>query len=281
VGCGRVRPSPGAGLTHLLAGELRTLELAAWAGDRGRVEELPLGPRQYAFLLVSGLADVSLGGSERYALGPRPTPFDSKPFCLLVSGPGTAMVRAPEAALLLIGSAPSDARFPTQLVPPGEVRESARGQDNWSRRVRLVCWSDNTVGGSLMVGETVTPSGNWCTIPPHRHQIYRTEHGETAEVPYEEAYYFRFSLPQGFGLAWQFSDDGELDQAFSLKTGDVLYMDGGYHPVACGPGADLYQATFMSGPYRQSTAHVHEDYRHLLARSGGSNPFKNQEKAAR
>jgi len=108
----------------------------------------------------------------------------------------------------------------------------------------------------LISGETLTPSGGWSTIPPHRHQYF--EDGE--EVPYEEIYFFQFSKPQGFGMAWQFNDEGTMDQAFSLRANDALYMSEGYHPVACGPGAELYHLTFISGPYRMSRSRIHQDF---------------------
>ena len=111
------------------------------------------------------------------------------------------------------------------------------------------------------------PSGNWSTVPPHRHQF----DVEGEEVPYEEIYYFRFSRPQGFGLIWQFDDD--MDQAFSLKTNDAVYISRGYHPVACGPGAMLYQLTLMSGPRRISQASLHPDYRFLLEEKDLANQY--------
>src|SRR5690625_6238904 len=89
-----------------------------------------------------------------------------------------------------------------------------RGVDNWERTVRFVCWSDNTEGNMLMAGETCTPSGNWSTMPPHRHQYDILD----KEVAYEEAYLFQFSKPQGFGLIWKF--DEEKDQAYSIRDGD-------------------------------------------------------------
>ncbi len=138
--------------------------------------------------------------------------------------------------------------------------------------MRLVCWSDNTQGNQLIAGETLTPSGNWSTIPPHRHQYEIPG----AEIPYEEAYFFQFSKPQGYGLIWQFDDEGEMDQAFSLRSNDLAYMGGGYHPTACGPGADLYHLTFIAGPHRKSMSNVHPDFRFLLDENNLENPYARQ-----
>ena len=56
------------------------------------------------------------------------------------------------------------------MITPTDVKSGMRGADNWRREVRMVCWSDNTRGEMLLAGETCTPSGNWSTVPPHRHQ---------------------------------------------------------------------------------------------------------------
>jgi 5-deoxy-glucuronate isomerase len=140
--------------------------------------------------------------------------------------------------------------------------------------VRLVCWADNTVGEQLLIGETVTPSGNWSTIPPHRHARFIDSPNGHLEVPYHEIYFYQFSHPAGFGLSRQFDDDGS-DQSYALRTNDALYIDGGYHPVVCAPGGDMYQLTVMAGPYRESTASVHPGFLHLLEENG-KNPFQHQ-----
>ena len=114
-------------------------------------------------------------------------------------------------------------------------------------------------------------------MPPHRHDQYRDDSGKILEVPYQEVYFYQFSRPSGYGMNRQFNDDGS-DSAYSLITDDAVYIDGGYHPVVCAPGTEMYQLTLMAGPYRQSTAEVSPEYRYLLG-EGGRNPFQNQEKA--
>jgi len=141
-----------------------------------------------------------------------------------------------------------------------------------------VCWSDNTRGEQLLIGETVTPSGNWSSVPPHQHQEYIAGDDGPMEVPYEEAYFFLFSHPQGFALSRHFNLDESIDECYSMRSGDLLHVKSGYHPIVCSPGTLFYHLTMMAGPYRRSAASLHPAHSHLLVNREADNPFLNQEK---
>jgi 5-deoxy-glucuronate isomerase len=272
MACGRIRKPIGNGWTTLIGGELANLAVAALRLEAGQAYRLATGEREYALVLISGLCDISLGSGLSGRLGPRRDPFQDMPSGLFVGRGDIVTVIAQQTSLIGAGSAPAARIAPPTLVRPEDAREVTRGAHNWQRRVRFVCWTDNTQGNVLIAGETVTPSGNWSTMPPHRHQ-YDVPGVETA---YEEAYFFQFTRPEGFGMIWQFDDAGEMDQAYSLRSGDVAYMSEGYHPTACAPGADLYHLTFIAGPARRSQSAVHKDYRYLLEEENMANPYQQQ-----
>ena len=271
-GCGRVRKPLNNGWTPLVETELMDLCVGTILLARGESFTIETGVREMAFVLVRGDADARLAGGIEARLGPRDNPFDAPPYGLFVSREETVTFAARAETLIGAGSAPAVVKTAPTVISPQQVGGGLRGVGNWQRDVRFVCWTDNSVGNALIAGETVTPSGNWSTIPPHRHQ-YEIP-GE--EIPYEEVYFFQFSKPQGFGLAWQFDDEGAMDQAFSLRTNDALYMSAGYHPTACGPGATLYHLTFMAGPHRMSKSRVHDDFRFLLDENSMENPYGRQ-----
>ncbi len=258
--CGRLREPIGTGWTPITKGELKNLEMGTLCLETGQKYTLRTQEREYAIVLIRGTCYVETESGLAGFLGPRRNPFEDMPFGVYLSREETITFHAKDESLLGIAHAPAACKMANTLVTPDDVETAVRGSDNWTREVRKVCWSDNTKGNLLIAGETCTPSGNWSTVPPHRHQ-YDVE-GE--EAPYEEIYFFQFSHPKGFGLIWQFDDEDEMDQAFSLKTNDAAYMSKGYHPVACGPGATLYQLTFMAGPRRISMARIHTDYQFLL-----------------
>ena len=257
--CGRARKEIHNGLTHIIDGELANMRVAVLKLEDGQSFYLDTGEREYAIVLISGTCSIKIGGAIEATLGPRANPYEDKPYAAFVTRDEKVAFVSQGNSYFGIGSSPATLKMKNKIITPDDVREGLRGADNWSRLVRMVCWSDNTEGNMLLAGETCTPSGNWSTIPPHRHQVDVT--GE--EAPYEEAYLFQFSHPQGYGLIWTFDDNG-LDQAFSLKENDVAYNSQGYHPVVCSPGTTLYHLTFMAGPRRLSQAKIHKDYQYIL-----------------
>ncbi len=62
---------------------------------------------------------------------------------------------------------------------------------------------DRDVADSLLVTEVFTPSGNWSSYPPHRH-----DEDNYPEMTYlEETYYHRLNPAQGFGFQRVFTED--------------------------------------------------------------------------
>jgi 5-deoxy-glucuronate isomerase len=242
---GRVRRKPGPGVTPIIDSQLSDLHLDHVLLGNGESIRVNFTQREYAIVLIEGALSCTFDSGRRVEIGPRGNPFSERPWVIMTSGPDGCILEGQPSASGMIASSPITVPRETQIVTPEDVRENLRGEDNWRRLVRLVCWSDNTTGEQLMIGETVVPSGNWATMPPHRHDRYEPGRqnngepdGEPEEVPYREIYYYRFSRPHGFGMCRQFDDDG-TDNAFTLLANDAVYIDGGYHPVVCAPGADM------------------------------------------
>jgi len=268
--CGRIRREIQSGWNTITDGQLVNLELAVLSLEAGAEFALDTWEREHAVVLIRGECQVALDGGPAATLGPRPDPFGGLPSALFASREETVRFLARSPSLLGVGSSPAAVKLASTIVTPADVVVEMRGAGNWAREVRKVCWSDNTAGNLLLASETCTPPGNWSTMPPHRHQL--TVEGE--EAAYEEIYFFQFSHPAALGLTWQFDDEGEMDQAFSLKNNDVLYHNEGYHPVVASPGAMLYHLSFMAGPRRISQARVHPAFGYLLQEHGLENPFR-------
>ena len=269
---GRIRKEVTNGWNPLVEGIFDNVDLGTLNLGPGESHELRTEDFEYGCVLIQGDCEVAVGSEGPRPFGPRPNPFEHKPYGLLLTREQTAEFTAKTESVIAVGISPAEKSYPNLYLTPDDIREYDRGSDNWSRSVRFVIWADNSEGNQLIMGETIVPSGNWGTVPPHRHDTYIPDE----EVPYNEIYYYRFSKPQGFGLIWQFDDEGEMDQAFSLKTGDAAYMGEGYHPLTCGPGSTLYQLTAMAGPHRISRSRIHDDYVYITEEKDMVNPYKNQ-----
>ena len=62
---------------------------------------------------------------------------------------------------------------------------------------------------------------------------------------------YRMARPEGFAVQLVYTDDRSLDEAIQVRDGDVVLVPRGYHPVAAGPGYDLYYLNVMAGPRRR------------------------------
>ena len=97
----------------------------------------------------------------------------------------------------------------------------------------------------LIVGETFTPSGNWSTYPPHKHEVDNLPH----EARHEEMYFFKVSPSDGFGLCHYYNSQGE-EENFTIRDNSVHMMASGYHTVVSAPGYTTYYLWFLAGEQR-------------------------------
>ncbi|HMJ39590.1 MAG TPA: 5-deoxy-glucuronate isomerase, partial [Verrucomicrobiae bacterium] len=113
---------------------------------------------------------------------------------------------------------------------------------------------------ALLVTEVLTPGGNWSSYPPHKHDTDDPPN----ETCLEETYYHRMARPEGFAVQLVYTGDHSLDEAIQVRDGDVVLVPRGYHPVAAGPGYDLYYLNVMAGPRRRWLVTTDADHRWQL-----------------
>ena len=125
----------------------------------------------------------------------------------------------------------ADVAYPTRLISPKDVETEIRGAGNASREIRHVI-KPEFPADKLLVVEVITPSGNWSSYPPHKHDI----HDMPRESDLEEIYYYRIDTPDGFGLQRLYTADGSIDEAYVIKDGDLLLVPIRVSRVCCGAG---------------------------------------------
>ncbi len=104
--------------------------------------------------------------------------------------------------------------------------------------------------------EVYTPSGNWSSYPPHKHDV----HNPPGEVDLEELYYYRIDRPEGYAIQRVYTRDRRLDETLTVRDGDLVLVPEGYHPVVAAHGYNVYYLNVLAGSARSMAASDDPDY---------------------
>lgn len=223
-----------AGWGHL-GFEVRTLS----AGQR---LERTLEGRESCLVVLSGSGALALAGEEKAFAG-RESPFGGLPHALYAPPDVPFGVRAETAVEVGIGTAPARGGRPPRFIAPSDVKVEMRGGHNALRQISHVL--DPGESEHLLCVEVYTPSGNWSSYPPHRHD----EHVPGVEVDLDEVYHYRVAPEGGFALQRLYDDSRDLDDVVVVRDGDTVLVRRGYHPVVLPPGYDGYYLNFLAGEF--------------------------------
>ena len=228
-----------AAVTPATAGwEHLSFELHAH-GD-GAPFERDSGDHEVALILLSGDAELRVG-ERRWDVRGRAGVFQGLPHGLYVP-PGERFGLLPRGPVeFALGSAPAEGRMPPRLITPDDVTVEIRGGHNATRQISHVI--DPGQAERLLCVEVYTPSGNWSSYPPHRHDVY--EAGVEAEL--DEVYHYRLDPEDGWALQRLYNDDRSLDEVVVARHGDTVLVREGYHPVVTAPGYDAYYLNLLAG----------------------------------
>ena len=174
-------------------------------------------------------------------------------------------IKANEPAELAIGGAPAEGRLPARVIRRSEISVGVRGDANVKRSVSALADSDQLTE-RLTVYEIHTPSGNWSSFPPHRHDT------RDRSSYHEETYYYRFQPKNGFAIQRIYTRDTELDVALPVQDGDLVLIHEGYHPVVKAPGTNAYYLNFLAGDVRPISA-VNDPEYDWIATNWAGNPI--------
>jgi 5-deoxy-glucuronate isomerase len=218
----------------------------------GEVWQGTTGDREACFVLLSGQfrAAWDPGGANDVIVGPRASVFASYPHALYLP-PGVGFTLHADAVTELADCrAPSpQRRFPARVIEPADCGYEIRGGGNATRQI-IDIMPPPFPADRLLVCEVFTPSGNWSSYPPHKHD----RDMPPAEVDLEETYYFRFSDPAGYGFQRIYTASGSIDETLKVQDGDVALIREGYHPFVTAFGYDAYYLNVLAGSRRSMAA---------------------------
>jgi 5-deoxy-glucuronate isomerase len=120
----------------------------------------------------------------------------------------------------------------------------------------------------LLICEVYTPSGNWSSYPPHKHDVHNMPH----EAHLDETYYYRVNHPDGYAFQRLYDAAGTRDQILKVADGDLVLIRDGYHPVVAAYGYDVYYLNVLAGSARSFAASDDPRYAHLRASWPATDP---------
>jgi 5-deoxy-glucuronate isomerase len=206
------------------------------------------GMREFLAVMLRGRATFEVDGRRFEKIGGRPNVFSGKPHSVYIPAGAKFLIQPDGAVEIALPSAPSDLAVEPYVIGPSQVASGAWGAANFKRtyhQILTLASQPELPARRLIVGETYTPSGNWSTYPPHRHQVDNLP----IEARHEEMYYFRLSPTDGFGICRYYNDEGE-EEYFTIRDSSVHMMANGYHTVVSAPGYTTYYLWFLAGEQR-------------------------------
>ncbi|HLU36670.1 MAG TPA: 5-deoxy-glucuronate isomerase [Thermomicrobiales bacterium] len=246
-----------------------TPESAGWEYVGLVVQVIPPGGTWHYAAEKDELCIVPLRGSATITSGDdewtvsRPgTVFDGKPTSLYLPVGSTFTAVSGEGAELAVTLSRAEKQFPAKLIEPDDVDVEIRGAGNAARQINHII-KPEFPADKLLVVEVFTPSGNWSSFPPHKHDVSQMP----AEADLEEIYYYRINPDDGFGLQRLYFADGSFDHAWVIKDGDLLLVPEGYHAFAVAHGYTGYYLNILAGDEAERTMQPADDPAYAWVRS--------------
>lgn len=197
---------------------------------------------EVALVPLGGVCTVESAG-QTWRIGDRRDVFSGPPWALYLPIGSEFQVTAETALELAVCGSAATRTFDPVLIRPEDVLVEIRGAGNAARQINHIIAPDFPAERLLIV-EVFTPSGNWSSFPPHKHDV--------ADLPretiLEEIYYYRINPADGFGLQRLYTADGATDAAYVIHDGDLLLVPEGYHAFAVAHGYTGYYLNILAGP---------------------------------
>lgn len=224
------------------------LNFAARRMRQGDAWDSETAESEIAIVVLGGVCQVTSSRGSWEKIGRRPDVFSGMPYSLYLPRQTEFTVLAESDELdIAYGWCRVESDHPAQLVRPQDVGVEIRGGGNATRQI-----NDMLPPGfdceRLVVVEVYTPSGNWSSYPPHKHDEHLVDAGGVLqEADLEEIYFYKIDRPNGYAYQRVYTRDGELDELVRASSDDVVLVPRGYHPVVSAHGYTTYYLNFLAG----------------------------------
>jgi 5-deoxy-glucuronate isomerase len=223
--------------------------------QQGEEWQFQTGANELALVILGGKADVSSDHGDWKGIGSRTDVFHGMPTTLYLSRNTDFTVKAVSVELdFACGWAKAERDFPPRLIRPEDTGVEYRGGDNASRQINQMILPGFPCD-RLVVVEVYTPSGNWSSYPPHKHDKRRVDaEGRLIEADLEEVYFYKIDKPEGYAYQRIYTDDRRLDELMLAQDSDLVLSPEGYHPVVSAQGYTTYYLNILAGSDQSLTA---------------------------
>jgi len=220
------------------------------------------GASEALVLPLSGSCVVRCGG-RRFALAGRTSVFDRVSDFAYAPKDSVLEIETHTGGEFALPMARTERWLEPSYGPAENVPVEVRGAGDATRQVTNFCAPHAFHTTRLTAVEVLTPSGNWSSYPPHKHDETRPPE----EAALEEIYYFRIAGREGYGIHKTYVKDGAFDYTVTVRDGDVFLIPRGYHgPCVATPNHDMYYLNVLAGPAPERSMAFCDDPAHHWVR---------------
>jgi 5-deoxy-glucuronate isomerase len=207
------------------------------------------GGDELGLVVLRGRCSVESSVGSWMDFGGRANVFSGMPHALYLPIETSFTVTADTDCELAFCFCQAQEKYPARLVTPADVEVEIRGGGNATRQINHILKPDFPAQ-RLLVVEVYTPSGNWSSYPPHKHDV----HNPPEEVDLEEIYYYKVDHPDGYAIQKIYTPDRRIDATLTVRDGELVLIPEGYHPVVAAHGYNVYYLNALAGSARSMAA---------------------------
>lgn len=224
------------------------LNMAARRLNAGESWSANTGNCEYAHVILGGVCTIRTSQGDFERVGRRRDVFSGMPYAVYLSRGVDFEIEALtdgfEVASCWVAS---EEDHPARLVTPQDSQIELRGGGNASRQINGIIPPGFDCQRIVAV-EVYTPSGNWSSYPPHKHDVHRVDaQGNLLEADLEEIYFYKLDRPEGYAYQRVYTDSRNIDAVMMAHNHDAVLVPEGYHPVVSAHGYTTYYLNFLAG----------------------------------
>jgi 5-deoxy-glucuronate isomerase len=221
----------------------------------GKSWSFETGENELVIVNFSGRYTISSNRGKWSGFGGRKDVFAGAAHALYLPRHSKFTITAEQSGEYAVAWVPTDRDHEPWLIEPEDVAVSVRGGDNISRQINDLLPSGSPVHRLVLV-EVYTPSGNWSSYPPHKHDTHlEDKKGNLLEADLEEVYFYKIDKPGGYAYQRVYTDETSplhkegypIDALVRAENNCAVLVPEGYHPVVSAPGYTTYYLNVLAG----------------------------------